>query len=149
MKFSNQFADFVNSGRRPTSDREVSALLDEARSVISNIVSRIESGEIAMAGPQAVASRPTAAAPVKPAPKATPSPKPTGHLAIYNALSGTAKREYLTKNAVAIQSEAKASSGTITAAAFAKPILTMERGQFAQLTSADKSRFSLAGGTLV
>jgi hypothetical protein len=51
MKFTQLFANFVNSGKRPTSDRETSALLDEARSVISSITERIASGEIKMAGP--------------------------------------------------------------------------------------------------
>lgn len=121
MKFSNQFADFVNSGRRPTSDREASALLDEARSVISNIVDRIESGQLKLAGPQAIASKPTASAPVKHAPKASaPIPAPTPKAAT-----------------------------TITAQQFAKPIVTMERAEFAKLTNTDKSRFCQEGGRLI
>jgi hypothetical protein len=109
MTFSSQFQQFVNSGIRPDSVQASSALLSEARSVILDIVNRIASGEIAMTGPQAIATKPTAAAPVKHVPKAT-TPKPTGHLATYNALSGTAKRDYLSKHAVAIQAEAKSNS---------------------------------------
>jgi hypothetical protein len=51
MNFTQSFHDFVNTGKRPDSDRERSALLDEARAVISDICRRVESGEIRLAGP--------------------------------------------------------------------------------------------------
>jgi len=48
MQFSNQFQQFVNTGIRPESTQASSALLSEARSIILDIVNRVESGEIKM-----------------------------------------------------------------------------------------------------
>jgi hypothetical protein len=43
----------------------------------------------------------------------------------------------------------KATTGTITAAAFAKPQMTMLRSEWQNLSNADKSRFFAEGGKLV
>jgi hypothetical protein len=128
MQFSNQFQQFINSGIRPDSVQASSALLSEARSIILDIVNRVESGEIRM---ESHGERTLAA----------------GKKAIAAHQQLNAKQAAAAKPAPAIPAPAK--PALETAASYATPQLKMERDEFRKLTPQDKGRFVKSGGTLV
>ena len=119
---------FLTDGTKPTSQREISALLDETFSLLKEIAdgkSRITNQAdfltadqlAAKARPAPVAAKPTAAAPV-----ATAKPAPV---------------------------KPATQTATTTAAQFATPKLTITREDFRTLGPQDKGRFLKSGGTLV
>jgi hypothetical protein len=119
---------FLTDGTKPTSQREISALLDETFSLLKEIAdgkSRITNQAdfltadqlAAKARPAPVAAKPTAAAPV-----ATAKPAPV---------------------------KPATQTATTTAAQFATPKLTITREDFRKLNPQDKSRFLKSNGTLV
>ena len=119
---------FLTDGTKPTSQREISALLDETFSLLKEIAdgkSRITNQAdfltadqlAAKARPAPVAAKPTAAAPV-----ATAKPAPV---------------------------KPATQTATTTAAQFATPALTITREDFRTLTPQDKGRFVKSGGKLV
>lgn len=76
-------------------------------------------------------------------------------LEIYSSLTGQAKRDFLRKNAVELQTFMKtiplptrAPTANITAAEFTEPP-TMTRSEFQKLSPADRLRFSKQGGKLI
>jgi hypothetical protein len=159
---------FLHTGNKPSSTREVSALLDESRSLLvsklpttSETIQNFSDGEIdtiLAGGKSGVMDRAYAiynekegrfvktgnplATPPTPAPRpAAKAPRPApaaSKPAVVNRASATATKP-----------SAPAPLATITANQFAKPELRMTRSEFDKLSPADKGRFCAEGGKLV
>jgi hypothetical protein len=164
MNVSQTLRRWLDSGTRPKTDRETSAILDESRSLLASQLpstaihiqnfTDAEIEKITAGGKAGTLERshkiflakygsPAASPTAKPAPKATarpaPAPVATAKPAVIHRASSTS-----TKPATPAPS-----APTVTAAQFAKPELRMNKAEFDKLTSADKSRFCVSGGRLV
>jgi hypothetical protein len=150
-----QLQEFIQTGKKPGSQKDTSALLDAARSELlsqttkpnqimtDSFINSLSEADIASIAAsktgtldrlhtaylakQKPAARPAAKAPA-PAPVATSKPAPVIHRA---------------------KPSTTAPSPTVTANDFATKPLVMRKSDFDSLTSADKSRFSVAGGRLI
>jgi hypothetical protein len=166
MNPSKLLRRFLENGTRPSSQREASALLDESRSLLASRLpttaetiqnfTDAEIEKITAGGKAGTLERshkiflakygsPSASPTAKPAPSAAarpaPAPAATSKPATIHRASSTSTKPSTPSTT--------APSPTVTASDFATKPLVMRKTDFDSLTSADKSRFSVAGGRLI